>query len=126
MNGDEKKFEEFLRGFEPRRPRPLPLATGIWRDWRRLAAAAVIVIAAVASLYLGHRGSLTKHVDEHLANTRNHSVAVKILPVMSPTTLTRAVLESSDRFDEQMNEIAARTLPRFDHANSTLRALAKE
>ena len=126
MNGDDEKFEEFLRGFEPRRPRPLPLATGISHDWRRLAAAAVIVIVAGASLYLGHPGPLTKHTDEHPASVQNYSGAVKVLPVMSSTALTRAVLESSNRFDAQMNDIAAHTLPRFDHADSSLRALAKE
>lgn len=126
MNGDDHKFEEFLRGFEPRRPRPLPLVTGISHDWRRLAAAAVIVIAAVASLHLGYRGPLTKHAEQHPASTQNNSGAVKILPVMSSTALTRAVLENSDQFDAQMNEIAVRTLPRFDRADSSLRALAKE
>lgn len=124
MNGDEEKFEEFLRGFEPRRPRPLPLATGI--SWRRLAAAAVIVMAAGASLYLGYRDTWTKHPEEHRASTQNNSGLVKVLPVMSSTALTRAALEGGDRFDAQMNEIAARTLPRFDHADSSLRALAKE
>jgi hypothetical protein len=126
MNGDEEKFEEFLRGFEPRRPRPLPLATGISHDWRRLAAAAVIVIVTGASLRLGYRSPLTKHAGEHPASAQNPNGAVKVLPVMSSTAMTRAVLESSDQFDAQMNDIAARTLPRFSHADSSLRALAKE
>jgi hypothetical protein len=126
MNGDEEKFQEFLRGFEPRRPRPLPLATGIWHDWRRLAAAAVIVLATGASLQLGYRGPLTKHAGEHPASGQNPSGAVKVLPRMSSAAMTRAVLEGSDRFDAQMNDIAARTLPRFNHTDSSLRALAKE
>ena len=112
MNGDEKRFEEFLRGFKPRRPRPLPLETGISHDLRRLAAAAVIVIVAGASLYLGYQGPLRRHAEEHPARTQNNSGVVKVLPVMSSTALTRAALESSDRFDAQMNDIAARKIGR--------------
>jgi hypothetical protein len=126
MNGDEEKFEEFLRGFKPRGPRPLPLAISISHDWRRLAAAAVIVTVAGTSLYLSYRGAWTKHADEHRASMQNHSGAVKALPAISSTALTRAALESTDQFDAHMNEIAARTLPGFDRADSSLRALAKE
>ena len=40
MNDDDRKFEAFLREFEPRRPRPLPVADVHGVPGRRLAAAA--------------------------------------------------------------------------------------
>lgn len=126
MSGDEQKFEEFLRAFEPRRPRPLPLTTGGWYHSRRLAAAAVVLMAIGASLWLSFRGSGTKFADQRPATTQDRRAAPMELALTSSMSLTDAALEDRNQFDKQMNEISPRTLPRLDRADSTLRALAKE
>jgi hypothetical protein len=126
MNGDEQKFENFLRGFEPRRPRPLPLVTGMWPDGRRLAAAAVMLLAAGWSLWVGFRSYRTKFADLHPVTMQERGSVASAVPMTSSVVLARAALEDQDQFDMQMNDIAPRTLPRFDRADSSLRALAKE
>src|SRR5271154_7070900 len=40
MNTDDREFEEFLRGFEPQRPKALPAIQAPRAEWRRWAAAA--------------------------------------------------------------------------------------
>jgi hypothetical protein len=126
MNADDRRFEEFLGGFEPHRPRPLPPVAVVWYEWRRLAAAAVILMAAGGSLYVGLRRPWAKYADQRPTATRERGGAKRVVPVTSSVTLTRAALEERNQFDAQMNDIARRTLPRFDRADSTLGALAKE
>jgi hypothetical protein len=126
MSADDQGFEEFLRGFEPMRPRPLPSVKNDTPDWQRLAAAAVLVVAVGGSLWVAARGprpNVAQHV--RLAPTRslNETPAVRL---NLSTALTRIALEDTERFDAQMNAAAQLTLPRFDRADSTLRALAKE
>jgi hypothetical protein len=126
MNGDDQKFENFLRGFEPCRPRPLPLVTGMWPDRRRLAAAAVMLIAVGGSLWVAFRSYRTRFADLHPVATQERGSVASAAPMISSVALARAALEDQDQFDMQMNDIAPRTLPRFDLADSSLRALAKE
>jgi hypothetical protein len=126
MNGDDQRFENFLRGFEPRRPRPLPLAIGIWRDKRRLVAAAVILVAIGGSLWVGSRSARKNAAEQRPSMTHERADAAIVAPMMSCTVLTRAALEDQRHFDAQMNDIASRSLPRFDRTDSSLRALARE
>jgi hypothetical protein len=126
MNGDEQEFEEFLRAFEPRRPRSLPLVTSVRYEGRRLAAAAVVLMAIGASLWLGLRGFRTKSPDQHPAMTQVHRAVPMELRLTSSVGLTRAALEDQNQFGTRMNDIAPRTLPRFDRADGSLRTLAKE
>jgi hypothetical protein len=126
MNVDDQRLEEFLRGFEPRRPRPLPVVSGIWHDGRRLASAAVMLVAVGASLWMVFRSPQTKSADRRPVATQDHRGTTNAVRSISSTAWTRAALEDRDEFDAQMNDIAPRTLPRFDRPDSSLRGLATQ
>jgi hypothetical protein len=83
-------------------------------------------MAIGASLWLGLQGSKTKYAELRPAATQEQGGAMTDLLMMSSTALTRAALENQKQFDAQMNDIAPRTLPRFDRADSSMRILAKE
>jgi hypothetical protein len=126
MNGDDQEFENFLRGFEPHRPRALPHVSGISHDKRRLAAAAVILVAVGGSLWMTARSSRTKSTNQSPVAMREHGNRPRIVPLSSTVALTRTALEDKGQFDAEMNDVAPRTMPRFDRADSSLRVLAKE
>src|SRR5690349_2027240 len=53
MDRNDEQFENYLREFEPRRPRALESKTrAIPKSWSRLAAAAGVMIALGTSLWL--------------------------------------------------------------------------
>src|SRR5258705_10481317 len=53
MDGNDEQFENYLREFEPRKPRALePKRQSAPDSWRRLAAAAAMMIALGTSLRL--------------------------------------------------------------------------
>jgi hypothetical protein len=126
MNEENQKFENFLRGFEPRLPRPLPVDSRSRYDWGRLVAAAMILTAVGASLSLVFRSPRARFADQHPAMAHESSDTLINTPMMSSPTLTRAALADRGEFDIETNHIAPGTLPRFDRTDSSLRALAKE
>jgi hypothetical protein len=126
MNDDDHKFEAFLSEFEPRRPRPLPQAKSTWQSWPRLAAAAALILAmGGASFWIG------RHLIQN-SHTNGQPPALSVTDAtpnqqpMSTIALTQAALEGSPDFDREMDEMARRSLPRFDRKDSMLRVLAKE
>jgi hypothetical protein len=126
MNTDDREFEEFLRGFEPQRPGALPAIQAPRAEWRRWAAVALVLAAVGGSFRIAFRGpriSASAHLRPASADSR---VQPPPLPLNLSAELTRAALEHPDEFNAQMNAAAPRTLPRFDRADSSLRALSRE
>jgi hypothetical protein len=128
MNDEEqRRFEAFLREFEPRRPRPLPADESAWRSWPRLAAAAVLVLAIGAvSLWIGVRHFAVRNAGGQPATANMSSVSTNQRPPISTLALTRAALDGSPEFDKEMDSMARRDLPSFNRKESMLRVLAKE
>jgi hypothetical protein len=128
MNDEEqRKFEAFLREFEPRRPRPLPANESAWRSWPRLAAAAVLVLAIGAvSLWIGLRHFAARNGSNQPATANTSSISTNQHPPISTLALTRAALEGSPEFDNEMDSMARRDLPSFNRKESMLRVLARE
>jgi hypothetical protein len=126
MNGDDRKFEEFLREFEPRSPRPLPSVAVPREFWRRFAAAAVILLAAGVAMWMciGQLGK--KNVPRNAEVGRHIPTAVISVRAISSTMLTRAALEDRQQFENETDALARSSLPAFDQSDSTLGALAKE
>jgi hypothetical protein len=126
MNGDDRRFEEFLRKFEPRRPRPLPSVPAPRDVWRRLTAAAVIFAATGVSIWVCFGQLGRKNVQRNAAAGRDIPALAISVPAISSTMLTRAALEDREQFETETNALARSSLPAFDRSDSTLGALAKE
>ncbi|MGA8073324.1 MAG: hypothetical protein WB995_07580 [Candidatus Acidiferrales bacterium] len=127
MNDDDRKFEAFLSEFKPRRPRPLPQAESTSHSWPRLAAAAALILAVGGvSLWIGRPRIQKMHNDGQPAGLSVIGAAANHHQPISTISLTRAALEGSPDFDREMNDMAQRSLPRFDRKDSMLRVLAKE
>jgi hypothetical protein len=126
MSSDERRFEAFLREFEPRSPRPLPSVPAPGDAWRRLAAAAVILAAAGVSLGVCFDQMARKRVHHNAPAGPDISAAAMSAPAISSTMLTRAALEDKEQFENETDTLARASLPGFDEVDSTLRALAKE
>jgi hypothetical protein len=126
MSVDERRFEEFLREFEARRPRPLPYVAARSEKWRRSAAAAVTFAVAGGSLWvcLGRPG--IKNAQHNPVRGQGISVVAPPPGAISSTVLTRAALEDKELFETETDALARSCLPAFDQANSALGALSKE
>jgi hypothetical protein len=126
MNADDRQFEEFLRGFEPQRPKALPSVQAPRHEWRRWAAAAAMVVAVGGSIWMtlrGPRAPALQHPRPAPTDSREQLPAPRL---NLSTALARTALEHPAEFDAQMNAAAPLTLPRFDREDSSLRALSRE
>jgi len=124
---DDRKFEAFLREFEPRSPRPLPQAKTLSRSWPRLAAAAALILAVGGvSLWIGRHHIQTNQRDGQPPALSVTGAAANQQQPISTISLTRAALEGSPDFDRELDDMSRRSLPRFDRKDSMLRVLAKE
>ena len=125
MEKHDEQFENYLREFQPRRPRALRLeeqTSGM--RWRRFAAAATVALVFGMSLWFAGRrparapsGIVSKQAADRPASTdmRFSRLSMTQLAVNDPRQLD-AVLENASR----------NVLPDFRGAKSTLRVLAKE
>jgi hypothetical protein len=127
MEQHDRRFESFLREFQPRRPRALPVPQPTAPSWaRRLAATVALATALGCSLWIVSRRSLS----EHSANPATQETAAQLelssehLPALVP--LTRLALEDPARLDAALTEASRNVLPTLRRRNSTLRLLAKE
>jgi hypothetical protein len=124
MNDNDQKFEEYLRGFEPVRPRPLPLAARASYGPRRIAAAAVaaVLIGIWSWLAAGRdaRSVQGPAAEEPLGNTAELAAGT------SAASLTRIALDDKNELDVRIDEVAAQVLPCCRGAHSSLSALAKQ
>ena len=124
---DDPQFEAFLREFEPRSPRPLPQAESTSLSWPRLAAAAaLILVVGAASLWIRRHQMRANRTDSQPAALSVSGAAANQQQPISTITLTRAALDNSPEFDRELDNMARRSLPRFDRKDSMLSVLAKE
>ncbi len=127
MKNLDEQFEEYLREFQPRRPRALP-EPAIHRQvsLRRLAAAVMITIALSAGLWSVRQ----KPTGQEAGNvTNNRPVAPQKQTrqrALSIVALTRLALENPAGLDAAPEAAQEYRLPRFDRKDSALRILAKE
>jgi hypothetical protein len=119
MNDREQlELESYLREFQPRAPKALPVE-GPAQNWRRLAACIVLSLLGSASLL-----SLRHH---ERAQARVVTRAVEGASSFgSSVLLTHLALENPREFASRMDQRALHTLERFDRPDSALRTLAKE
>ena len=121
MDGNDEQFESYLREFEPRRPRALELKRQSAVDsWRRLAAAAGVMIALGTSLWLvlhspARQGFQTVSADKEAVRIRLSIVPLTKLAETDPTQL-----------DAELATASRQVLPDFRAEESTLRVLAKK
>jgi hypothetical protein len=115
---NEEQFENYLREFEPKKPRALSeLAAPL--NWRRLAAAIAIFFLGATSLW-----NVFHHQNRKKVDTK---VFVEQMPVPASTiSLTKLAVENPSDFEATLDARALKTLQRFDRADSSLRALARE
>ncbi len=116
MMSDEK-FESFLREFEPKKPRALPLRLfekkrgPRYENWRRLSAAAAVILVCGASLWTGIRQA-------RIAPVKNSEIAITLKlgkqPRHSAFELTRTALEDPSAFEAALELESRNSLPRFE------------
>ncbi|SRR6266851_94886 len=126
MENSDRKFEEFLHEFQPRKPRALPLDAVSKQVWlRRFAAAATIAIALGTSLWHVRKKNALNKVE--FAKTATVAPDTKSAPQpLALLPLTRLALRDPEQFDAQLTVASLRVLPDFRGSSSTLRVLAKE
>jgi hypothetical protein len=127
MENLDEQFEEYLREFQPRRPRALP-EPSIHRQvsLRRLAAAAVVMSALGAALWSVRQKPASQQARD-LTNDRPVALE-KQTPrrALSIVELTHLAVENPSRLDAALEAAQENRLPRFDRRDSALRILAKE
>ena len=118
------QFEDFLREFEPRRPRALPAPRAYWTN--RLAAAAIVIFALTTSTWFSF--SQTNHSKSEIAIQGHKKIPPQRIQTKkySSVLLTRQAAEDPDHLDALLDAIPNNRLPRFDQKNSALHILAKE
>jgi len=119
MNEREQlELENYLRGFRPRTPRPLLLASPA-QTWRRLAAAIALLFLCTASLWKAFHHRNSNMPASALAGVETQSFS-------STITLTKLALKDPSSFEAALDARISKTLQKFDQPDSALRALAKE
>jgi len=125
MQDHDERMESYLKEFKVRGIRPFeqePQSSSVWL--RRLAAAAVIVLAGGLSIWFSRRESTTvPQAASALQSPLNLEFRAKM---MNPFLLTKLALEDSKTFDAALREASRRVLPRLRGPESTLRVLAAE
>jgi hypothetical protein len=121
MSDNDPGFENFLREFQPRQPRALPDGSVPRLPWRRLAAAAVLVISFGSLAWFPFRKNRIEEAPRSIDLTRHEEEWRKFTLIQ----WTRLAEEDPRALDAQLNEASRKSLPGFNEANSSLRALAK-
>lgn len=122
MNEEEQRFENFLREFEPRRPRALPADSEGTLQWRRVAAAAVLTVSLGSFAWFTFR---TKHPVAESPSAAELTQRGDAWQKLTLTRWTRLAEEDPKEFDIKLNEASRKSLPSFNESNSLLRVLAK-
>ncbi|MFZ1206308.1 MAG: hypothetical protein WBC67_12570 [Candidatus Acidiferrales bacterium] len=115
----DEQLENFLREFQPRRPRALPRDRHVWPR-RFVAAAAVIAIFLGGSLWLVLKKAARPRVELDVTTQEPSQPRLALLP------LTRLALEDPARMDQMLSAASREMLPNLQGSDSTLRVLAKE
>jgi hypothetical protein len=123
MDKDQVEFENYLREFEPRRPRALtPLLEPGW-SIRRLTAAAVVVVFLTVSIWL--LGRKSDHVLKGVSGTSDRSTTLEVYGAapLSLVRLTHLALEDPAGLDRELSAASRKILPNFRRAPVTLNTL---
>jgi hypothetical protein len=129
---NDEKFENYLREFEPKKPRALPLlpmeqkANTQFSGRKRLAAAAAVVLVCGVSLWTGLRERPSVRATQRVAAENFEMEKNAEAPKRTVFEWTKAALEDSEQFEATMSRESQRILPRFDLRDSALRVLTKE
>jgi hypothetical protein len=124
MQEDNKELERYLNEFRPRAVRPLelrPVAHMVWP--RRLAAAAVVLLAAGAWLWYAGRGTKLEQETTKITTQKGSPV---VDWKANTIVLTKMALEDPKRFEEQLDEESRRVLPDLRGQHSTLGVFAHD
>jgi hypothetical protein len=114
MTFEKEKFEDYLREFEPRRPRALPFV-GKFAKVRRAAAGATALAACAAAVWLVARRPTTVLQGDAVTETQ----------AISARELTRLALEDPAEFERALAAASREMLPGFEGVDSGLKSLAK-
>jgi hypothetical protein len=120
----DQEMEQYLRGFQPRAVRSLKMDRPAEENrWRRLAAAAVVLLALGTSVRYAHVN--WPNVQK---NTRPQAVQGNWVQQskLNNLQLTRLALADQEEFDEALSEQSRRVLPNLEGEQSMLRVLAQE
>jgi len=127
MKNLEEQFEEYLREFQPRRPRALPGPAIHRQVWpRRLAAAAAITIALGAWLCSVRQKPAGQEARNVTSNRPVVSEQQRPRRPLSIVVLTHLAVENPAGLDAALVAAQKNRLPRFDRKDSALRILGKE
>jgi len=126
----DEHFENYLREFEPRKSRAVPIELAEkqvgkrFDGLKRLAAAAAIVLICGTSLWKGLRQRANAPVAQ--AKTFAMAEAEAVERRNTYFELTKAALEDPGKFDVALERESRNGLPKFSSPESALRVLAKE
>jgi hypothetical protein len=121
MPEDDRELEKYLSNFRPRDVRPLDLTLVTRTVWlKRLAAAAVVLLAVGAWLwYGGQEQERTKIMEPQ-------KEAPAVVWKANTIVLTKLALEDPNRFEERLDEESRRVLPDLRGQQSTLCVFAND
>lgn len=111
---NEEQFENYLREFQPKKPRALPALEVAPVKRRRLVAAAAMVFVCGSCLWIG--------LKEKRDNKNSETVSAWKMRIV----LTNRALENPQSLEKVLEEQTKGSLPRLDGQESTLGVLAKE
>jgi hypothetical protein len=123
MEKHDEQLENFLREFQPRRPRVLPSVAPASDRARRAAAGAAAALALAASLWFALRQPTWQRAE--VTATRVTVPEIRSVP-LSVFSLTQLAVNDPARFDAALDDALRRSLPNFRGSSSALRVLAKE
>lgn len=125
MQTHDEEMESYLKEFIPRAIRPLEQEQRSPNFWpRRLAAAAVIVLAGGLCLWVTRREAETVPLKPLIAELQR-SIPSSHKP-LSTFLLTKLALDDNKRLNAVMTEESRRVLPSLQGQESTLRVFAGE
>jgi hypothetical protein len=125
MQEHDEDLERYLRTFQPRAVRPLVVRSQPQSQWlRRLAVAAVAVLAGGVSLWYAQR-----HIAKPPGQVTAQAVRSLVVPSqthLNSPALTNLALDDSEAFEALLARESGSVLPRMQDEHSALRVLAKE
>ena len=125
MQTHDEEMEGYLKGFIPRAVRPLEQEQRSRNFWpRRLAAAAVIVLAGGLCLWVTRREAERVPLKPLIAELQR-SIPSSHKP-LSTFLLTKLALADNKRLNAVLTEESRRVLPSLQGQESTLRVFAGE
>ena len=120
----DQEMEQYLRSFQPRAVHPLKMDRPAEENqWRRLAAAAVMLLAVGTSVWYAQ-----VNWPKVRENTRPQAVQSNRVQQrkLNSLQLTRLALTDQEKFNELLAEQSRMVLPNLKSEQSMLRVLAQE